>query len=101
LARLAVVFNNITSWHLGSLARPAGAPDRSALPIAGNDPKVKAAVTSFLDAMGYDTIDTGAFGSGGRRFQFGTPAFVAPYGEFGDHRGTPAAVAAVRTALGI
>ena len=31
------VFNNITAWHLASLARPAGAPDRSALPIAGDD----------------------------------------------------------------
>src|SRR6266536_2900952 len=50
------VFNNITSWHLASLARPAGATDRSALPIAGDDPAAKAAVTRFLDAIGYDTV---------------------------------------------
>ena len=46
------VFNNITAWHLASLARPAGAPDRSALPIAGDDQVAKGAVTRFLDAIG-------------------------------------------------
>jgi predicted dinucleotide-binding enzyme len=34
-------------------------PDRSALPIAGDDPIAKAAVTAFLDAIGYDTVDAG------------------------------------------
>jgi 8-hydroxy-5-deazaflavin:NADPH oxidoreductase len=67
-AHVVKVFNNITSWHLRSLDRPAGAPDRSALPIAGDDPAAKASVTRFLDAIGYDTVDTGALGSGGRRF---------------------------------
>jgi predicted dinucleotide-binding enzyme len=74
------VFNNITYWHLRSLARSDGAIDRSALPIAGDDPAAKAAVTRFLDAIGYDSVDTGTLGLGGRRFQFGTSAFVAPYG---------------------
>ena len=89
------VFNNITSWHLGSLARPAGTADRSALPLAGDDPAAKAAVTRFLDGIGYDAVDAGPLGSGGRRFQFGTPAFVSPYGGLGDERGTPAGVAAI------
>jgi predicted dinucleotide-binding enzyme len=95
------VFNNITFWHLASLARPAGAADRSALPIAGDDPAAKAAVTGFLDAIGYDTVDAGTLGSGGRRFQFGRRAFVAPYGGLSDQRGTPAGMAAVRAALGV
>ncbi len=47
-AHVVKVFNNITFWHLASLARPAGAADRSALPIAGDDPAAKAAVTGFL-----------------------------------------------------
>jgi 8-hydroxy-5-deazaflavin:NADPH oxidoreductase len=94
------VFNNITYWHLASLARLAGAADRSALPIAGDDPAAKAAVAGFLDAIGYDTFDAGTLGSGGRRFQFGTRAFVAPYGGLRDQRGTPAGGAAVRAALG-
>ncbi len=88
-------------WHLGSLARPAGATDRSALPIAGDDPAAKAAVTRFLDAIGYDTVDAGPLGPGGRRFQFGTRALVTPYGGLSDERGTPAGVAAIRAALGL
>ena len=99
-AHVVKVFNNITYRHLASLARPVGAADRSALPIAGDDPAAKAAVTRFLDAIGYDTVDAGALGSGGRRFQFGTRAFVAPYGTFNDQRGTPAGAAAIRAALG-
>ena len=98
-AHVVKVFNNITFCHLASLARPAGAADRSAPPIAGDDPAAKVAVTGFLDAIGYDTVDAGTLGSGGRRFQFGTRAFVAPYGALSDQRGTPAGVAAVRAAL--
>lgn len=71
-AHVVKVFNNITSWHLASLARPAGAAHRSALPIAGDDPAAKAAVRRFLDTIGYDFLDAGTLGSGGRRFQFGT-----------------------------
>jgi hypothetical protein len=59
------VFNNITFWHLASLARAAGATDRSALPIAGDDPAAKAGVTEFLDAIGYDTVDAGTAAAGG------------------------------------
>jgi 8-hydroxy-5-deazaflavin:NADPH oxidoreductase len=33
-AHVVKVFNNITAHHLAALARPAGADDRSALPIA-------------------------------------------------------------------
>jgi len=46
-------FNNIFYRHLGSLARPPGAPDRSYLPIAGDDDQVKELVTLFLDSIGY------------------------------------------------
>jgi 8-hydroxy-5-deazaflavin:NADPH oxidoreductase len=56
------VFNNITFWHLASLARAAGATDRSALPIAADDSAAKAAVTEFLDAIGYDAGTAAAGG---------------------------------------
>jgi hypothetical protein len=61
-AHVVKVLNNITCWHLRWLARPAGATDRSALPIAGDDPIAKAAVTAFLDAIGYDSVDAGTLG---------------------------------------
>jgi hypothetical protein len=58
----------IPELYGGPLARPAGATDRSALPIAGDDPTAKAAVRAFLDAIGYDTVDAGTLATGGRRF---------------------------------
>ena len=58
-AQVVKVFNNIFFKHLASLARPHGAEDRSALPIAGDDAAAKAAVTAFLDSIGYDAVDTG------------------------------------------
>jgi predicted dinucleotide-binding enzyme len=36
-SQVVKVFNNILAKHLRSLARPPGAADRSALPIAGDD----------------------------------------------------------------
>lgn len=91
-------FNNIFFRHLLSLARPAGAADRSALPIAGDSPDAKAAVTSFLDAIGYDAVDAGRLAEG-RRFQPDTPAYAGLYGPF-TGEATPASAAAVATALG-
>jgi len=99
-AHVVKVINNITSGHLLSLARPAGAADRSALPIAGDDAAAKAAVTTFLGEIGYDAVDAGPLGWGGRRFQFGSRAFVTPYGGLRE-RGTPADVAAIRAAIGV
>ncbi|WP_144120718.1 NADPH-dependent F420 reductase [Catellatospora sichuanensis] len=98
-AHVVKVFNNIYFKHLGSLARPAGATDRSALPIASDDPAAKTAVTAFLDAIGYDAVDVGPLGAGGRMYQPGTPAYGTPYGPFSDDHGTPAPAAAVRAAV--
>jgi 8-hydroxy-5-deazaflavin:NADPH oxidoreductase len=97
-AHVVKVFNNIFFKHLAALARPAGAADRSALPIAGDDANAKRATTEFLDAIGYDAVDAGPRG-GGRRYQPGTPAYGAPYGSFSDERGTPADAATLRAAL--
>lgn len=59
-------FNNIFFQHLASLPRPSGAPDRSALPIAGDDPGAKQAVAALLDGLGYDTYDLGPLAEGWR-----------------------------------
>jgi len=97
-ARVVKVFNNIFFKHLRNLARPAGAADRSALPIAGDDPAAKAAVTAFLDAIGYDAVDVGALADGWR-YQPGTPAYGPPYGTFENEKGTPASADVVGAAL--
>jgi predicted dinucleotide-binding enzyme len=78
-------FNNISSVHLGELARPSGSADRTSLPIAGDDSGAKAAVTAFLDSIGYDAYDVGPL-SEGWRFQRDTAAYAGIYN--GDTSGT-------------
>jgi predicted dinucleotide-binding enzyme len=56
-ARLVKGLNNILARHIPVLARPAGAPDRSVLPIAGNDPDAKARAAELIDSLGFDTVD--------------------------------------------
>jgi predicted dinucleotide-binding enzyme len=100
LAQSALVkaFNNIFYKHLESLSRPAGAPDRSYLPIAGDDTQAKAAVTAFLDSIGYGAVDAGPLAESWRQ-EPGTPVYGAPYGPFSDEKGTPASAGAIRAAL--
>lgn len=101
-ASVVKCFNAILFRHLHELARPAGAPDRSALPIAGDDPRAKAAVAAFLDAIGYDAVDAGPLAEG-RRFQPGTPAYGVPYAggkaDFGSAPDVPANADVIRRAL--
>ncbi len=97
-ASVVKVFNNIFYKHLEHLARPAGAADRSALPIAGDDDAAKAAVVAFVDSIGYDAVDAGPL-SESWRLQSGSPAYGAPYGPFADEQGTPADASAIRSAL--
>jgi predicted dinucleotide-binding enzyme len=97
-AAVVKVFNNIFYKHLRSLARPAGAADRSFLPIAGDDPAARAAVTAFLDSIGYGTVDAGPLAEG-RRFEPGTPAYGPPYGPFENEAGTPADATTISEAL--
>lgn len=100
-SKVVKAFNNIYYRHLQSLARPAGAPDRSALPIAGDDADARATAAAFLDALGYDAVDAGPLAEGWR-FQRDTPVYVTPYfgpdgGVHGD--GGQVDAAAVRAAL--
>jgi 8-hydroxy-5-deazaflavin:NADPH oxidoreductase len=99
-SRVVKLFNNITSKHLRTLARPRGAADRSALAIAGDDAAAKQAVTAFLDKIGYDAFDAGPLAEGWR-YEPGTPAYGTMYmdadGFAGD--GAPADVAEVSEAV--
>jgi len=71
-------FNNIDFRRLYTSARPAGAPDRSALPIAGDDDAAKAQVAQLLDTLGYDAVDIGTLADSWRS-QPDTPVYVQPY----------------------
>lgn len=104
-SKVVKAFNNIYYKHLLSLARPSGALDRSALPIAGDDATAKATVTAFLDTLGYGAVDAGALAEGWR-FERDTPAYGVLYfsktprdDTRGIPDGAPADVTAVRAAL--
>jgi 8-hydroxy-5-deazaflavin:NADPH oxidoreductase len=97
-SQMVKVFNNIYFRHLASLARPSGAPDRSALPIAADSPSALAAAADFLDRIGYDAVEAGSLDDSWR-FEPGHPAYGGPYGSFQDPAGTPAPASAVREAL--
>lgn len=97
-AAVVKVFNNIYYRHLLSLGRPAGDPSRSFLPIAGDDPAAKSAVTAFLDSIGYGAVDAGTLGESWRQ-EPGTPVYGPPYGPFDNPAGTPASAGKIRAAL--
>jgi 8-hydroxy-5-deazaflavin:NADPH oxidoreductase len=58
-ARLVKAFNNILAHHIPQLARPSGAADRTALPIAGDHAEANADAATLIDRLGFDTVDTG------------------------------------------
>jgi hypothetical protein len=97
-ARVVKAFNNIFSLHLLALARPPGAPDRSALLIAGDDAQARKAVTEFLDSIGYDAVESGTLAESWRQ-EPGSAAYGGVYGPMDNEAGTPVGAAALRARL--
>ena len=97
-ARVVKAFNNIFFKHLLALGRPAGAPDRSALLIAGDDADALKAVTGFLDAIGYDAVESGTLAQSWRQ-EPGSTVYGGVYGPMDDPAGTPAGAAALRARI--
>lgn len=77
-AHVVKAFNNIYFGHLAVLGRPHGAPDRTTLPIAGDDPAAVAHTTELLDLLGYDALAYGTLADSWRS-QPGTPVYGPPY----------------------
>ena len=77
-SRVVKAFNNIAFVGLATLPRPAGAADRSALPIAGDDPAAKAEVSELLSVLGYDAVDAGTLAESWR-VEPNSPVYVLPY----------------------
>ncbi|MER5185464.1 NAD(P)-binding domain-containing protein [Streptomyces sp. NPDC002896] len=77
-SRVVKTFSNIDFRRLFTLARAAGATDRSALAVAGDDEAAKLQVVGLLDALGYDAVDIGTLADGWRNGP-NTPVHVQPY----------------------
>jgi 8-hydroxy-5-deazaflavin:NADPH oxidoreductase len=81
-AHLFKAFYNLDFHHLGNGPRPAGDPERWALPIAGDDGLAKTEVAKFMDVVGFDAVDCGTLADSWR-IQAGIPAYVLP--NVGEH----------------
>jgi predicted dinucleotide-binding enzyme len=82
-------FNNIFAAHLLELGRPAGAPGRIALPVAGDDPG-KGVVLRLVDELGFDGVDAGGLDESWRQ-QPGTPVYTTDLDAEGVRRALAAA----------
>ncbi len=69
-------FNNIMAQHLMDGGKPAGAPKRIALPVAGDDDVAKSVVLKLIDELGFDGVDAGGLDKSWRQ-QPGTPVYGA------------------------
>lgn len=67
-------FNGTYAQDILDAPRPAGAPDRMALPVAGDDEQAKQVVRALIDELGFDTIDAGGLDTSWRQ-QPGTPVY--------------------------
>ncbi|MEB8192871.1 NADPH-dependent F420 reductase [Raoultella terrigena] len=76
-ARITKAFNAIPMTQLESDGLAAGAENRRALPLAGDDQEGKAIAAALYDAFGFDALDVGPL-SEGWRFERGTPAYCVP-----------------------
>ena len=78
-------FNNIYAAHLLKSGRPAGTPDRIALPVAADDDGAKAVVLKLVDELGFDGVDAGGLDESWRQ-QPGTPVYAADFDAEGVRR---------------
>ena len=76
-AKVVKAFNAILQGDLEKDGRPAGAPDRRALPIASDDVQAKQVVTNLIDAFGFDVVDAGSLNESWR-FERAKPAYCIP-----------------------
>ena len=75
-SKVVQAFSHIQAPHMAARARPAGAPDRIAVPISSNYPEALALAADLLDRIGFDTVDNSPLSEAWRSAP-GQPAWVA------------------------
>lgn len=84
-------FNSVLAYTLAELGRPEGAPDRLAIPVAGNDPRAKRVVMGLVNEAGFDPVDGGSLEDSWRQ-EPSTPAYCCDFGSAETRQGLAAAV---------
>ncbi|MEU2827679.1 NAD(P)-binding domain-containing protein [Streptomyces lavendulae] len=67
-------FNGTYAADILDRPRPAGDPDRMAIPVAGDDESAKKIVRALVDELGFDTVDAGGIDDSWRQ-QPDTPVY--------------------------
>ncbi|MFD8389958.1 NADPH-dependent F420 reductase [Streptomyces sp. NPDC059680] len=67
-------FNGTYAQDILDRPRPAGDPERIAVPVAGDDEAAKAKVRALIDELGFDTVDAGGIDDSWRQ-QPATPVY--------------------------
>jgi hypothetical protein len=75
-AHVVKAFNAIQWMRLRDDGRPAGDPERLAVPLSGDDEEAKRTVAGLIDQLGFDPVDAGTLAEGGRKHQTGAPAYT-------------------------
>lgn len=68
------MFNTIHAARIVDGGKPAGTPGRICLPVAGDDPAMKAKAFALAEALGFDGLDAGTLADSWRQ-QPGTPGY--------------------------
>lgn len=76
-SRVVKAFNTIFWKNLrdqGDPSKPAG--ERRAIPLAGDDPGARKAVSGLIEEIGFAPLDLGGLREGGRRMEPGSPIYT-------------------------
>lgn len=67
-------WNAVLAGTLRKNGKPAGDPQRTAIPVAGDDPKAKQIAMELVEATGFDAVDAGSIADSWR-IQPGNPTY--------------------------
>lgn len=75
-ARVVKAFNAMNWVALRDESKLASDPERLGIPVSGDDDEAKRVVSQLIDEIGFDAVDAGTLGEGGRRHQPGAAVFA-------------------------